>query len=415
MDMADGGRHFPEPIAVFGRFLRFLRRKSFKTSNIFRTCATSRVNSQHLGCNMSTNTVRGPGKHRRKRKNSSGPLFAAVDLGTNNCRLLVAKPQGKRFLVVDSHSQMARLGEGLQETGRLSDAAMERAFGALTAIRKKLKSKRVGNVRCIATEACRRAENGAEFIRAIQDKTGLSFKIISPKEEARLALLSCYDLIDEKADRVLVVDIGGGSTEFSLVNAKAARESGFNGVLARAPILNWTSLPLGVVTLTEAFSHLAEEEAWPAMLNHARETIAAWAGVDGVAKAMKLSGAHMIGTSGTVTSLASVHQKLEAYRRDKVDGTWLDIEDAKNAITKLKALGVDGRSALPTIGPGRAKLMLAGCAIIQTAWELFPVERLRVADRGLREGLLLSMMYGPKKKRRRARSRRRKPKTESVG
>ena len=184
---------------------------------------------------MSTNKVRSSGKSRRRRKQSSGPLYAAVDLGTNNCRLLVAKPQGKRFRVVDSHSQIARLGSGLHETGRLSDAAMERAIDALTAIRQKLKSRGVGHVRCIATEACRRAENGAEFVQQVQARTGLSFKIITPKEEARLALIGCFDLIDPAADRVLVIDIGGGSTELSLVNAKAAREGGFSGLLVTRP------------------------------------------------------------------------------------------------------------------------------------------------------------------------------------
>ena len=309
--------------------------------------------------------------------------------------------------MVDSHSQIARLGEGLHETGRLSDAAMERAIDALAAIRAKLKSKGVGNVRCIATEACRRADNGAEFVQRIQDKTGLSFKIISAKEEAKLALISCHDLIDAAADRVLVLDIGGGSTEISLVNAKAVRERGFNGLLARAPILDWTSLPLGVVTLSEAFEHLGEADAWPAMLEVARETLSKWSGTPGTSKAMASANAHIIGTSGTVTCLAGVHQKLETYRRDRVDGSWLAWPDAEGAISKLRHLGVEGRAELPTIGPGRAKLMLSGCAIVQAMWEVFPVDRLRVADRGLREGLLLSMMYGPKRRRRRGGARSR--------
>ena len=363
---------------------------------------------------MSTNKVRVPGKSRRKRKHSSGPLYAAVDLGTNNCRLLVAKPQGNRFRVVDSHSQIARLGAGLHETGKLSEASMERAVEALTAIRKKLKSRSVGQVRCIATEACRRAENGAEFIQMVQARTGLSFKIISAKEEARLALIGCYDLIDERADRVLVVDIGGGSTEFSLVNAKAVRESGFNGLLTRAPILDWTSLPLGVVTLSEMFEHLGEEAAWYAMLEHARETIDGWSGKQLAAKAMGGAGAHIIGTSGTVTCLAGVHQNLEVYRRDKIDGSWLQRQDADQAIARLRDLDPVERGALPTVGEGRAKLMMSGCAIIEAFWDLFPAERLRVADRGLREGLLLSMMYGPKRRRRRSQSRKKSPIKEAV-
>lgn len=356
---------------------------------------------------MSTNKVRGAGKLRQKRKKSSGSLFAAVDLGTNNCRLLVAKPQGNTFRVVDSHSQIARLGEGLHETGHLSEAAMDRAIDALAVIRGKLKARGVGNIRCIATEACRRADNASEFVRRIQDNTGLTFKIISAKEEARLALISCHNLISENAERVLVIDIGGGSTELSLVNANMAREGGLEGLLMRAPILNWTSLPLGVVTLSEAFEHLSEADAWPEMLTYARDAIQKWHGADIARKAMLTQGAHIIGTSGTVTCLAGVHHKLETYRRDKVDGSWLRRTDATLAIDRLRSLDIEGRAALPTIGPGRAKLMLSGCAILQAAWELFPAERLRVADRGLREGLLLSMMYGPKRKRRRGGARRR--------
>ena len=363
---------------------------------------------------MSTNKVRSSGKSRRRRKQSNGPLYAAVDLGTNNCRLLVAKPQGKRFHVVDSHSQIARLGAGLDETGKLSDAAMDRALDALIAIRKKLKSRRVGHVRCIATEACRRADNGTDFVQKIQAKTGLSFKIISPKEEARLALIGCHDLVDEHADRVLVVDIGGGSTELSLVNAKAAREQGLHGVLTRAPILDWTSLPLGVVTLSERFDHLSEDEAWPAMFEYARTTIEAWASRELAHKAMQTKGAHIIGTSGTVTCLAGVHQDLSVYRRDKVDGSWLTRAEANTAIGRLRSLDVDQRAKLPIIGEGRAKLMMSGCAIVEACWELFPAERLRVADRGLREGLLLSMMYGPKRRRRRNAMRKKPPATEAL-
>jgi len=230
--------------------------------------------------------------------------------------------------------------------------------------------------------------------------------------KARLALISCHDLIDEAADRVLVIDIGGGSTELSLVNAKLARENGFQSVLKRAPILNWTSLPLGVVTLSEAFGHLPEAEAWPAMREHARKTLSDWTGAEAVKKAMTMAGTHIVGTSGTVTCLAGLHQNLEVYRRDKVDGSWLSKSDADEAIDRLRLLDVKERGELPTIGPERAKLMLSGCAIIQSAWELFPAERLRVADRGLREGLLLSMMYGPKRKRRRGGARK-KPKQET--
>ena len=349
----------------------------------------------------------GSPKRGRKRRTTGGrPLYAAVDLGTNNCRLLVAEPQGNGFRVVDSHSQIARLGEGLNATGQLSDASIERAMSALHKIRAKLKARGVGNVRCIATEACRKASNGDAFIARVREETGLTFKIIGPKEEARLALIGCHDLIDKSADQVVVLDVGGGSTELSWVDAKAARGVGFKGLVRRQPIKAWTSLPLGVVTLSEQFEHLSEEAAYPAMLNHAREVLRGWVAHNEIAAELIANSGHLIGTSGTVTCLAGVHMNLDRYRRDRVDGAWLARTDAVHVMQTLRDIGLEGRAKLPTIGPDRAGLMLSGCAIVEAAWELFPVERLRVADRGLREGLLLSMMHGPRK----ARRRRGKPK-----
>ncbi len=346
------------------------------------------------------------GNRRGSRKGRNGPLYAAVDLGTNNCRLLVAEPWGKSFRVVDSHSQIARLGEGLHETGRLSDASIERALDALKAIRRKIKNHGVGRVRCIATEACRQAENGADFIRRVHEETGLTFKIINAKEEARLATIGCHDLMGEDAKTVLVIDIGGGSTELSWVNAKVAREGGSHGLVKRAPIQDWTSLPLGVVTLHERFGHLPEEDAFPAMVDYCGEVIGAWKGTERVSRAMTQKGSHLIGTSGTVTCLAGVHLKLERYRRDKVDGSWMSREEADAAVKLLRDLGLDGRATLPTIGEERASLMLSGCAIMQSIWDAFPGDRMRVGDRGLREGLLLSMMYGGKSPRKRSNRRR---------
>nr|WP_321362016.1 Ppx/GppA phosphatase family protein [uncultured Hyphomonas sp.] len=346
------------------------------------------------------------GNRRGSRKGRNGPLYAAVDLGTNNCRLLVAEPWGKSFRVVDSHSQIARLGEGLHETGRLSDASIERALDALKAIRRKIKNHGVGRVRCIATEACRQAVNGADFIRRVHEETGLTFKIINAKEEARLATIGCHDLMGEDAKTVLVIDIGGGSTELSWVNAKVAREGGSHGLVKRAPIQDWTSLPLGVVTLHERFGHLPEEDAFPAMVDYCGEVIGAWKGTERVSRAMTQKGSHLIGTSGTVTCLAGVHLKLERYRRDKVDGSWMSREEADAAVKLLRDLGLDGRATLPTIGEERASLMLSGCAIMQSIWDAFPGDRMRVGDRGLREGLLLSMMYGGKSPRKRSNRRR---------
>lgn len=337
------------------------------------------------------------------RRAAGRPLFAAVDLGTNNCRLLVAEPRGRTFRVVDSHSQIARLGEGLHETGRLSEAAIARALDALGNIRRKLRQHRVGQVRCIATEACRKAENGAEFIAQVREKTGLTFKVIGPREEARLATIGCHDLLDPPARSVLVVDIGGGSTELSLLDAETARRRGLSSMLQRAPIIDWTSLKTGVVTMSEAFQGQAEAEAWPLMLETARRQIAAWPAIASVRERLAADEGYLIGTSGTVTCLAGVHLRLERYRRDRVDGAWMSRAEGIATMGLLRDLGEEGRAGLATIGRERAGLMLAGCAIMEAVWEAFGDTRLRVADRGLREGLLLSMMYGQRPSRRRRR------------
>lgn len=341
------------------------------------------------------------------------PLYAAVDLGTNNCRLLVAEPRGQSFRVVDSYSQIARLGEGLHDTGRLSDAAVERAMSALHAIRNKLKQHGVGRVRCIATEACRKATNGPDFIRRVQTETGLTFKVIGAKEEARLATIGCHDLIEPDTKSVLVVDVGGGSTELSLVDAGAMRSGGLSGLLREAPILDWTSLKVGVVTLSEAFDLSDEVAAWPHMLERARSEVRAWPALERVTQRLGQDDGYLIGTSGTVTCLAGVHLKLDRYRRDKVDGSWLSRADGAATMGLLRELGASGRAMLPTIGEERAPLMLAGCAIMEAVWEAFDGHKLRVADRGLREGVLLSMMHSTRPQRRR-RPKKRKPASGGV-
>lgn len=366
---------------------------------------------------MAEEKVRADGQgssHRRPRAKRKAPLYAAVDLGTNNCRLLIAARTRDSFVVVDSHSQIARLGEGLASTGRLSDASIDRAMDALTKISKKLRAKRVGHVRCIATEACRRAENGPDFIRRVREETGLTFKIIKPKEEAQLALIGCHNLIAPEVSNVLVLDIGGGSTELSWVDAAPAQEGGLKGLLQKPPIEAWTSLPIGVVTLTEAFLHVPEDARYEAMLTHARDLFEGWKLHPDIRQAFKDGKAHVIGTSGTVTCLTGVHLGLDKYRRDRVDGQWITHDEMMATVDRLIAAGPVGMAKFPTIGTDRAGLMLAGCAIVEALWTLAPGGRMRVADRGLREGMLLSMMMGPKRRNKRGgRKRRRKKKNVS--
>lgn len=336
---------------------------------------------------------------RPRRQGKRVPLYAAIDLGTNNCRLLVARREGETFRVIDSYSQVVRLGEGLASSGRLSDAAMERAFASFVAIRKKLKHHGVAHIRCIATEACRKAENGPGFIKLARDKYGMSFKVIGAREEAKLAAIGCHDLLEPEANLVMVLDIGGGSTEIAFMDLNALEERTLPHLVKSTPIKAWGSFPLGVVTLTESFSHLGEGLAFKAMLEHALSTFRKWKVGKSYYDLMQANGAYMIGTSGTVTCLAGVHLKLDTYRRDRVDGVWMSREDMFKVIEMLDQGGREGRLALPTVGRDRADLMMSGCAILQAACTLWPTERLRVADRGLREGLLLSMMYGAKRRR----------------
>lgn len=357
------------------------------------------------------------GRKRAKpgRPGKAPPLYAAVDLGTNNCRLLIAKPGRNGLRIIDSHSQIARLGEDLAHTGRISDAAIERAMDALTKIRDKMRTKKVAHVRCIATEACRRAENGAEFIARVRDELGLTFKIIGPGEEARLAMVGCHDLFEGENRHAVVLDIGGGSTELSLVDAQKVRKAGGVKGLVNANVIElWGSLPLGVVTLWDAFRHLPEPDAFEAMRAHARGVLGEWKHTDRTVKAM-VDGGHIIGTSGTVTCLAGVHLKLDKYRRNDVDGVWMSRSDAGQVISRLVSLGPKGRAKLPTIGTDRAELMLSGCAILDAVWQTFPTEQMRIADRGLREGLLLTMIHGTKRKDRRRRGGTRQGKAKKDG
>lgn len=346
---------------------------------------------------------------RSQRRGKREPLYAAIDLGTNNCRLLVARRDGDAFRVIDSYSKVVRLGEGLSATGRLSEAAMERAMEAFADIKTKLKHHRVAHLRCIATEACRRAENGEAFIRRARTEAGLSFKIIGGSEEAKLAAIGCHNLFEAETDLVMVLDIGGGSTEIAFVELSQLETISVEHLVKKVPIQSWRSFPIGVVTLTESHDELSEPEQYRAMLAHARDSLGAWKKGVAYSERMSAENAYIIGTSGTVTCLAGIHLELDRYRRNRVDGLWMKTEDMKQVIDEVARIGRDGRLALPTVGEDRADLMMAGCAILEAAVEIWPSSRMRVADRGLREGLLLSMIHGAKSNRRRRRRKRRSP------
>ncbi|HEX4709886.1 Ppx/GppA phosphatase family protein [Phenylobacterium sp.] len=342
----------------------------------------------------------------RERPASEPPCYGALDLGTNNCRLLIATPQGAGggFRVIEAYSRIVRLGEGLGQSGRLSEAAMERAMAALKVSAEKLRRRRVLRLRAIATQACRMAENGPEFIDRVFDETGLRLQIIAPQEEARLSVAGCLNLIDRTADAALVVDVGGGSTELSWVDLRGAAPAGM------PPLRAWLSVPIGVVTLAERFpeGETATETWFRAMVDTMKGEIAAFRRADELREIFDADRAHLIGTSGAITSLAGLHLDLRRYERSRVDGIWMTRNDCDIAAGRLLAITARERAEQPCIGPDRADLVLAGAAILQAVQELWPCSRVRVADRGLREGILLSLMSdrgGRRRRRRRGGSR----------
>jgi len=335
----------------------------------------------------------------RDRTTGAGPCYAALDLGTNNCRLLIATPTAGGFRVVEAFSRIVRLGEGLSQSGRLSDAAMERALAALRISAEKVRRRRVVRLRAIATQACRIAENGQGFLDRVAAETGLRLQIISPQEEARLSVAGCLNLLDRTAEAALVVDVGGGSTELSWVDLKAAPPSG------PPPVRAWLSIPIGVVTLAERFPEgEAATEGWfREMVEAVKAEIAAFRRAESLRPIFEADRAHLIGTSGAITSLAGLHLKLPRYDRSRVDGIWMTRDECDAAAGRLLALNARERAGEPCIGPDRADLVLAGAAILQAVQELWPCSRVRVADRGLREGILISLMADRGRRRRRRR------------
>lgn len=317
--------------------------------------------------------------------------FAAIDLGTNNCRLLIARPQGDNFVVIDAFSRVVRLGEGLAQTGRLSQEAMDRALGALQICADKLRRRNVHLARSVATEACRRAENGPEFIERVQRETGIMLDIISAKEEARLAVLGCHLLLEQGEGPAMIFDIGGGSTELVLVESVA-------GEVPR--IHDWQSVPWGVVSLTETCGTEPDGDheraaRYAKMRELVRDSLApftvrVWDRLQ--AEQKRNQPLRLLGTSGTVTTLASVHLELPQYDRRAVDGLTVPAESMRAISARLSGMEPRERRQQPCIGRERSDLVVAGCAILETILDIWPADQLGVADRGIREGILRSLM-----------------------
>lgn len=310
--------------------------------------------------------------------------YAAIDLGTNNCRLLIAKPSSDGFIVVDAFSRIVRLGEGLAATGRISDAAIDRAIAALSVCAEKLRRRHVTLARSVATEACRRADNGQEFIRRVYQETGIALDIISAHEEARLAVLGCHALLEPGDGPALIFDIGGGSTELVLVDADGK---------GTPQIVDWVSAPWGVVSLTEseAFDYPDPAERLAAYGRMRARVAEAFSSIAGRLPRNQ-AGIRLLGTSGTVTTLASLHLNLLRYDRHVIDGLIVPSPSMRAISARLSGMSLAERQELPCIGAERADLVVAGCAILESILDIWPAERLGVADRGIREGILRSLM-----------------------
>ncbi|MBL8582528.1 MAG: Ppx/GppA family phosphatase [Rhizobiaceae bacterium] len=317
------------------------------------------------------------------------PVFAALDLGTNNCRLLIAVPgRPGQFRVIDAFSRIVRLGEGLSLTGKLSASAMNRAVDALRICADKLGSREIARARLIATEACRAANNGDEFLALVKAETGLSLEVIDRRTEARLAVAGCSSLVGRETDGLVLFDIGGGSSEIALIDMSRRRSSRLAN-----HIVSWTSLPVGVVSLSERFGGRAvTRDVYAAMVDYVGSLLGRFEGRRRIDHLVKGDRFHLLGTSGTVTTLAGVHLGLDRYDRRKVDGLWMDRVNVDLMIETLLSWDFDQRVANPCIGSDRADLVMAGCAILDAIRQVWPSERLRVADRGLREGILNELM-----------------------
>ncbi|SDC23059.1 Ppx/GppA phosphatase family protein [Ruegeria marina] len=331
-------------------------------------------------------------------------LYAALDLGTNSCRMLIAQPKGSGFHVVDSFSKSVQLGAGLERTGRLSRSSMERTIQALRICQQKIKRNKVRRMRLVATEACRRAHNARDFIRDVKRETGLMLEIIQPEEEARLAVISCAPLVSTRTEQLLVVDIGGGSTELVWIDLKSVPRRDRPSAIMRlhagfhpsespfpaAKVIDWISVPLGVATLRDQF-HDVEDDA-------ARFALMSWFFEEQLADFVPYRNEptrerfQIVGTSGTVTTVAASHLGLKRYDRTKVDGLRMTSEQIDKVIRSYLNLGPQGRRRDPRIGEDRHALIMSGSAILQALLRCWPTNRLSVADRGLREGLLYAQM-----------------------
>ncbi len=317
----------------------------------------------------------------------SRPVLAALDLGTNNCRLLVAVPdstQAQGFRVEDAFSRIVRLGEGLSRQENLHEEAVARTLEALGICQRKMARHQVTHARAVATEACRRARDGAAFLERASALLGVTIEMIDSAEEARLAMLGCAPLLHGDQPYALMFDIGGGSTELMWMKVSPTGEP---------ELIEYLSLPCGVVSFTEEFGgDLVPDTVYAQMVAQVRDRIADFSAKHGIAAQVQAGKVQMVGSSGTVTTLAGVARGLRRYQRSVIDGCTMQVSEARQVTEQIRVLDLAGRSTVPCIGPDRSDLVVAGCAILQAIYETWPVQQFRIGDRGLREGMLAELL-----------------------
>lgn len=336
-------------------------------------------------------------RHRKTSESASQEteVYAALDLGTNNCRLLIATPVyhagdiWPALKILDSYSRIVRLGEGLGSSGDLSDDAMQRTLKALKVCRSKLARYPQAKVRFVATEACRRAANARDFLRQVESEMGMAIEIITNEEEARLAFYGCSSLLVGEARKALTFDIGGGSTEFMW-----AQRPG-NDTLP--DVVGWNSIPYGVMNLSEQFGGTAFTEMYfEEIVERLADRLREFDGKHGIRGSIEREreSVQLLSTSGTVTTLAAIHLGLSRYDRSKVDGICLKMDDLRGSIQTLMAMSAHDRYRHPCIGSQRADYIISGCAILEAIHRVWPLTHITIADRGVREGIIMGLLLG---------------------
>ncbi|MDC0081864.1 Ppx/GppA family phosphatase [Emcibacteraceae bacterium] len=354
----------------------------------------NKVNNSSAENNKTTNNGLGNsnrGSKNRKRKKNRSNVYGVVDLGTNNCRLLIAIAKGNGFKVIDSYSRIVRLGEGFQKQKSISEEAIERTISSLKICMDKMNRRGVTRMWNVATQACREAENSSEFLKIVEDNTKIKLDIIDSREEARLAVLSCKELLDTKYNKGIIFDIGGGSTEVIFVEFCKKKIP---------KIIDWVSLPLGVVNLSEQYGtkEALTEEKYIEIKNLVNEYLIPFEKKNLINDSIAENNVQLMGTSGTVTTLTSMFLKQTFYDRSKVDGTWMKSNDLVNLCNDLSTMDYTERLALRNLSNDRADLVVAGCAIFETIVDIWPIQDVRVADRGIREGMLHHLMDKQRRK-----------------